>query len=85
MSVKIAGLMTMKIDTQTETDPTSKQWLALHHAFRRYCGAKPWERLANEDVLASMTPWATSRDTAWRWVTGVWPTVWEFTWVTGAS
>ena len=42
--------------TQTEVDPSSEQWLALHHAFRRYCEAKPWERLANEDVLAVNDP-----------------------------
>ena len=42
--------------TQTEVDPTPEQWLALHHAFRRYCEAKPWERLANEDVLAVNDP-----------------------------
>ena len=42
--------------TDTETDPTREQWLALHHAFRRYCEARPWERLANEDVLAVDDP-----------------------------
>ena len=42
--------------TQTEVDPTPEQWLALHLAFRRYCEAKPWERLANEDVLAVNDP-----------------------------
>ena len=42
--------------TQTEVDPTPEQWLALHHAFRHYCEAKPWERLANEDVLAVNDP-----------------------------
>ena len=42
--------------TQTEVDPTPEQWLALHDAFRRYCEAKPWERLANEDVLAVNDP-----------------------------
>ena len=42
--------------TQTEADPTAEHWLALHHAFRRYCEAKPWERLANEDVLAVNDP-----------------------------
>ena len=25
----------------------------MHHDFRRYCKARPWERLANEDVLAA--------------------------------
>ena len=44
--------------TQTEADPTPEQWLALHDAFRRYCEAKPWERLANEDVLAVNDPLA---------------------------
>ncbi len=39
-----------------ETDPTSEQWLALHHAFGRYCEARPWERLANEDVLVVNDP-----------------------------
>ena len=43
-------------ETQTETEPTREQWLALHHAFRRYCEAKPWERLANEDVLVVHDP-----------------------------
>ena len=42
--------------TQTEVDPTPEQWLALHHAFRHYCEAKPWERLSNEDVLAVNDP-----------------------------
>ena len=42
--------------TQTEVDPTPEQWLTLHHAFRRYCEAKPWERLANEDVLTVNDP-----------------------------
>ena len=42
--------------TQTEVDPTPEQWLALHHAFRRYCEAKPWEQLANEDVLVVNDP-----------------------------
>ena len=37
-------------------DPTPEQWLALHHAFRRYCEVKPRERLANEDVLAANDP-----------------------------
>ena len=32
-------------------DPTSEQWLALHHAFWRYCEVKLRERLANEDIL----------------------------------
>ena len=65
--------------------PTPEQWLALHHVCRRYCEVNLQGRLANEDVLAAMTPWVTSRDTAWRWVTGVWPTVWEFTRMTEAS
>ena len=37
--------------TRTEAEPAREQWLALHHAFRSYCEASPWERLANEDVL----------------------------------
>ena len=28
----------------------------MHHAFRLYCDARPWERLANEDVLAANDP-----------------------------
>ena len=43
-------------EIQTEVNPTREQWLALHHAFRRYCEARPWERLANEDVLAVNYP-----------------------------
>ena len=43
-------------ETQTEAEPTREQWLALHHAFRRYCEASPWERLTNEDVLAVNDP-----------------------------
>ena len=35
---------------------TPEQWLALHHAFRRYCEANPRGRLANEDVLAVNDP-----------------------------
>ena len=42
--------------TQMEAEPTPEQWLALHDAFRRYCEAKPWERLSNEDVLAVNDP-----------------------------
>ena len=38
-------------ETRTEVNPTREQWLELHHAFRSYCEARPWERLANEDVL----------------------------------
>ena len=37
-------------------NPTREQWLALHHAFRSYCEARPWERLANEDVLVVNDP-----------------------------
>ena len=37
-------------------DPTPEQWLALHHAFRRYREVNPRERLANEDVLAANDP-----------------------------
>lgn len=43
-------------ETQMETEPTREQWLALHHAFRRYCEARPWEWLANEDVLVVNDP-----------------------------
>ena len=43
-------------DTQTEVNPTRDQWLALHHAFRSYCEARPWERLSNEDVLVVNDP-----------------------------
>ena len=43
-------------ETHTEAEPTPEQWLALHHAFRRYCEARPWERLGNEDVLAVNDP-----------------------------
>jgi len=43
-------------ETQTEVNPTREQWLALHHAFRSYCEARPWERLANEDVLVVNDP-----------------------------
>ena len=45
-------------ETQTEVNPTREQWLALHHAFRSYCEARPWERLANEDVLVVNDPLA---------------------------
>ena len=43
-------------ETQEEVNPTREQWLALHHAFRRYCEARPWERLSNEDVLVVNDP-----------------------------
>ena len=43
-------------ETQTEVQPTGEQWLALHHAFRSYCEARPWERLSNEDVLVVNDP-----------------------------
>ena len=43
-------------ETQTEVNPTRDQWLALHHAFRSYCEARPWERLSNEDVLVVNDP-----------------------------
>ena len=43
-------------EIQSEKDPTRDQWLALHHAFRSYCEARPWERLANEDVLVVNDP-----------------------------
>ena len=39
-----------------EVSPSREQWLALHHAFRSYCEARPWERLANEDVLVVNDP-----------------------------
>jgi len=39
-----------------EAAPTPEQWLALHHAFRRYCEAEPWEGLANEDLLVVEDP-----------------------------
>ena len=43
-------------ETQMEVSPSREQWLALHHAFRSYCDARPWERLANEDVLVVNDP-----------------------------
>ena len=43
-------------EIQTEVNPTGEQWLALHHAFRSYCEARPWERLSNEDVLVVNDP-----------------------------
>ena len=43
-------------EIQTEANPTGEQWLALHHAFRSYCEARPWERLSNEDVLVVNDP-----------------------------
>ena len=43
-------------EIQTEVNPTREQWLALHHAFRSYCEARPWEQLANEDVLVVNDP-----------------------------
>ena len=43
-------------ETQMEVSPSREQWLALHHAFRSYCEARPWERLANEDVLVVNDP-----------------------------
>ena len=43
-------------ETHTEVEPNREQLLALHHAFRSYCEAKPWERLANEDVLVVNDP-----------------------------
>ena len=43
-------------ETQAEVSPSREQWLALHHAFRSYCEARPWERLANEDVLVVNDP-----------------------------
>ena len=43
-------------EIQTEVNPTREQWLALHHAFRSYCEARPWERLSNEDVLVVNDP-----------------------------
>ena len=41
---------------QEEANPTRDQWLALHAAFRSYCEARPWEQLANEDVLVVNDP-----------------------------
>ena len=72
-------------ETQTEMSPTRDQWLTLHQAFRGYCEARPWERLANEDVLAVNDPLGRSRGTAWPWAMAESCTAWEFTWVTGAS
>ena len=43
-------------ETLTEVNPSREQWPALHHAFRSYCEARPWERLANEDVLVVNDP-----------------------------
>ena len=43
-------------ETQTEVNPIREQCRALHHAFRSYCEARPWERLANEDVLVVNDP-----------------------------
>ena len=37
-------------------DPTPEQRLALHHAFRSYCEARPRERLASEDALVVNDP-----------------------------
>ena len=34
-------------------DPTPEQWPALHHAFQSYCEARPWGRLANQDLLTA--------------------------------
>ena len=55
-NVVVGGIALDRHETQTETDPTREQWLALHHSFRRYCDARPWERLANEDVLVVNDP-----------------------------
>ena len=43
-------------EIRTEVNPTGDQWIALHHAFRSYCEARPWERLSNEDVLVVNDP-----------------------------
>ena len=43
-------------EIQSEVNPSREQWLALHHAFRSYCEARPWERLSNEDVLVVNDP-----------------------------
>ena len=50
------GIALDQHQTQTETEPNREQWLALHHAFGRYCEARPWERLANQDVLVVNDP-----------------------------
>ena len=58
-------------ETQTEVSPTREQWLALHHAFRSYCEARPWERLANEDVLVNLpgySPDCNADEAIWGWV-----------------
>ena len=54
--VGAGGITLDRHEAQTGTDPTSEQWLALHHAFGRYCEARPWERLASEDVLVVNDP-----------------------------
>ena len=54
--IAAGGIELDRHETQTETEPTREQWLALHHAFRRYCESRPWERLANEDVLVVNDP-----------------------------
>ena len=43
--------------TAPEVAPTPEQWLALHHAFRRYCEIEPWRYLANEDLMVVEDPW----------------------------
>ena len=39
-----------------EVAPTREHWLALHHAFHKYCEAAPWECLANEDLVVVEDP-----------------------------
>ena len=40
----------------TGASPTPELWQELHTAFRLYCDARPWEQLANEDVLVVNDP-----------------------------
>ena len=70
--------------TDTETEPTSEQWLELHRAFGRYCEARPWERLANEDVLVVNDPLGHFKGYCVRWATVASPTAWAFIWEIGA-
>ena len=53
---RLGGIVLDRHKTQTEVNPSREQWLVLHHAFRSYCEARPWERLVNEDVLAVNDP-----------------------------
>ena len=54
--VEVGGSALDRHETQTEVNPTLGQSLELHHAFRHYCETKPWEQLANEDVLVVNDP-----------------------------